>query len=210
MSLRSSSSSSADIDALPLGKLSNITHQGWLYRYSTSSFLKSWKRRFFVISDERLYMFKDNYHGCRHGAVIDLTSFRSVQQVTQPRKTKHGFILRTLRRPSVFEEPTDQPQEMFELELYAESEDSLNEWIGAISKVFVTMDLRSFQSPLSNFDALLQRTANMQPRTGGSILNRMEKSRANAIGHAESSSTLVSPSSTERLTLTPFNNEFSM
>ncbi|KAJ2786131.1 hypothetical protein GGI15_001695 [Coemansia interrupta] len=203
-SIRSSSSMSTDADALPLGKLTNVTHQGWLYRYSTSSFLKTWKRRFFVISDERMYMFKDNYHACRHSSVIDLTAFRSVQQVSNPRKTKYGFVLRTLRRPSVFEEPSGQPQEMFEVELYTETESALNEWLSAISKVFVTMDMRSFQSPLSNFDALLQRAGNTQSRAGGSILNRMDKSR-NVINHATSSSTLVSSGSPDKLTLTPLN-----
>ncbi|KAJ2719153.1 hypothetical protein GGI07_005391 [Coemansia sp. Benny D115] len=181
MSLTSSASSTnTERGALQLGSLTNVTHQGWLYRYSSGSFIKGWKRRYFAISDERLYMFRDANASSHHHAVIDLTTFRSVQQVANPRKTKYGFLLRTLRRPSVFDEPMSGPQEMFELELYAETETQLHQWISAVSKVFVTMDLRSFQSPLSNFDALVHRAGSLQPRAGGSILSRMDKHRAAA------------------------------
>ncbi|KAJ2320063.1 hypothetical protein GGI00_006297, partial [Coemansia sp. RSA 2681] len=85
-----------------------------------------------------------------------------------------------------------QPQEMFELELYTETETGLLEWMSAVSKVFVTMDLRSFQSPVSSFDALVQRAGNLQPRQGGgSILNRMDKRRVDggSLSHSPSSYT---------------------
>ncbi|KAJ2811689.1 hypothetical protein H4S07_001898 [Coemansia furcata] len=208
MSLTSAaSSSSTTCEAVQLGKLTP-THQGWLYRYSSSSFLKSWKRRYYVLADERLYMFKDSSPHSHHHCVIDLTTFRSVQQISNPRKTKYGFLLRTLRRPSVFDDPTAAPQEMFELELYTETETALLEWMSAVSKVFVTMDLRSFQSPVSSFDALVQRAGNLQPRLGGSILNRMDKRRVDggdSLSHSLSSSTLVSASSPVRMTMTPLD-----
>ncbi|KAI7834078.1 hypothetical protein BX661DRAFT_176606 [Kickxella alabastrina] len=197
MSFDSKSSSSKTVcAALTLGKLGNITHKGWLYRYSSSSFLKGWKRRFFAISDERMYVFKENYHDSLHYDVIDLTTFRQVQQISTPRKTKYGFLLRSLRRPSVFDEPTEEMPESFEVELYADTEYALNEWMSAISKVFVTMDLRTIQStPLSSFDALVHRAGLLQPRVGGSILKRMDKHRATtAMDHLQSSSTLVSGS----------------
>ncbi|KAJ2490626.1 hypothetical protein IWW37_003000 [Coemansia sp. RSA 2050] len=200
------SSTSTTCEAVQLCKLAP-THQGWLYRYSASSFLKNWKRRYYVLADERLYMFKDNSPQSHHHCVIDLTTFRSVQQISNPRKTKYGFLLRTLRRPSVFDDPTAGPQEMFELEMYTETETGLLEWMSAISKVFVTMDLRSFQSPVSSFDALVQRAGNLQPRVGGgSILNRMDKRRtegSNSLSNSASSSTLVSNSSPGRMTMTP-------
>ncbi|KAJ2451088.1 hypothetical protein GGF42_004339 [Coemansia sp. RSA 2424] len=207
MSLTSAaSSSSTTCEAVQLCKL-HPTYQGWLYRYSTSSFLKNWKRRYYVLADERLYTFKDNCPSSHHHSVIDLTTFRSVQQISNPRKTKYGFLLRTLRRPSVFDDPAAQPQEMFELELYTETETGLLEWMSAVSKVFVTMDLRSFQSPVSSFDALVQRAGNLQPRQGGgSILNRMDKRRVDgsSLSHSPSSSTLVSSAnSPERMTMTP-------
>ncbi|KAJ1783861.1 hypothetical protein LPJ62_004868 [Coemansia sp. RSA 2167] len=185
------------------------SHRGWLYKYSTSSFFKGWKRRYFVLSDERLYIFKDASATCLHHSVVDLTTFRSVQQISNPRKTKHGLLLRSVRRPSVFDDPSGAAQESFELELYAETETDLNRWIGAISKVFVSMDLRAFQSPLSNFDALVQRAGNLNTRSGGSILNRLDKQRTNeALNYSPSSSTLVSRDSTDRITMTPLG-EFS-
>ncbi|KAJ2456154.1 hypothetical protein EV183_000080 [Coemansia sp. RSA 2336] len=195
-----SSSSRTACETIPLGKL-NATYGGWLYKYSSSSFIKSWKRRYMVLSDERLYVFKDDHPQCTHHSVIDLTTFRSVQQITNPRKTKFGLLLRSMRRPSVFDDPKAAPQELFELELYADSESELNRWISLISKVFVSMDLRAFQSPLTNFDALVQRAANLNARNGGSILNRIDKKRS--LGHSPSSSTLVSRDSTERITMTP-------
>ncbi|KAJ2040510.1 hypothetical protein H4S03_000989 [Coemansia sp. S3946] len=69
------------------------------------------------------------------------------------------------------------------------------------------MDLRSFQSPVSSFDALVQRAGNLQPRQGGSILNRMDKRRAeggNSLSNSPSSSTLVSSSSPGRVAMAPF------
>ncbi|KAJ2357568.1 hypothetical protein IWW50_001978 [Coemansia erecta] len=198
-----SSSARTACEAVLLGQL-NATHSGWLYKYSTSSFFKGWKRRYFVLSDERLYIFKDANSSCAHHSVVDLTTFRSVQQISNPRKTKHGLLLRSMRRPSVFDEPSGQAQELFELELYADTEMQLNRWISAISKVFVSMDLRAFQSPLSNFDALVQRAGNLNTRAGGSILNRLDKSRANGVlSYSPSSSTLVSRESTDRITMTP-------
>ncbi|KAJ2663339.1 hypothetical protein IWW48_001441 [Coemansia sp. RSA 1200] len=207
MSFTSSSSSTRTAcEAVQLCKL-NTTHHGWLYKFSNTSIFKSWKRRYFVLSDERLYVFKDNSPSCHPHAVVDLMSFRSVQKISNPRKTKYGFLLRTLRRPSVFDDPMSQPQELVELELYAETEFALNEWMSAISKVYVTMDLRSFKSPLTNFDALVQRAANLSTRPGGSILNRIEKNRIqnnnDMAAHLNSSSTLVSSASTEPLTMTP-------
>ncbi|KAI9505289.1 hypothetical protein GGI25_003619 [Coemansia spiralis] len=204
MSLTSSSSSTRTAcEAIQLCKL-NATYQGWLYKYSNSSIFKSWKRRYFVLSDERLYIFKDNSPFCNHHAVVDLTTFRSVQKISNPRKTKHGFILRTLRRPSVFDDPAGEPQQLFELELYADDEYALNAWMGVISKLFVTMDLRAFQSPLTNFDALVQRAGNLNTRPGGSILNRLDKRRQNnPLSHSPSSSTLVSSTSTDPITMTP-------
>ncbi|KAJ1796750.1 hypothetical protein LPJ59_003557 [Coemansia sp. RSA 2399] len=208
MSFTSSSSSTRTAcETVQLCKL-DATYQGWLYKFSNASIFKNWKRRYFVLSDERLYVFKDNSPSCHPHAVVDLMSFRSVQKISNPRKTKHGFLLRTLRRPSVFDDPSCRPQELVELELYADSEYTLNEWMSSISKVYVTMDLRSFTSPLTNFDALVQRAGNLSARPGGSILNRIEKTRiqnSNVMGHLHSTSTLVSPESTEPLTLTPLD-----
>ncbi|KAJ2382301.1 hypothetical protein GGI23_007395 [Coemansia sp. RSA 2559] len=208
MSFTSSSSSTRTAcETVQLNKL-DATYQGWLYKFSNTSIFKHWKRRYFVLSDERLYVFKDNSPTCHPHAIVDLMSFRSVQKISNPRKTKHGFLLRTLRRPSVFDDPSCRPQELVELELYADSEYTLNEWMSSISKVYVTMDLRSFTSPLTNFDALVQRAGNLSARPGGSILNRIEKTRiqnSNGMGHLHSTSTLVSPESTEPLTLTPLD-----
>ncbi|PIA19713.1 PH-domain-containing protein [Coemansia reversa NRRL 1564] len=205
MSLHSSSSSSRTAcEAVQLGKL-NSAHQGWLYKYSSTSFLRGWKRRYFVLSDERLYMFKDDHPASYHHGVIDLTTFRSVQKTASPRKCRFGFTLRTMRRPSVFDETTT-PQDVSELELDAENESELNQWLSLISKVFVSMDLRAFQSPLSNFDALVQRAGNLSARPGGSILNRIEKRRdPNHLTHSPSSSTLV-PTDSARITMTPLSD----
>ncbi|KAJ2157132.1 hypothetical protein GGF46_004722 [Coemansia sp. RSA 552] len=204
----SSGSSRTACEAVPLFKLVPV-HQGWLYKYSSGSFLKGWRRRYFVLSDERLYIFKDDSPMCHHHSVIDLTAFRSIQKVSNPRKTRHGFLLRSIRRPSVFDEPNAEPQETFELELYTDSEPELNRWISLISKVFVSMDLRAFQSPLSNFDALVQRAGNISGRPGGSILNRIEKRRQlESPSHSPSSATIV-PESSDRLTLTPLS-EFNL
>ncbi|KAJ2314589.1 hypothetical protein IWW52_000722 [Coemansia sp. RSA 2704] len=201
-----SSSARTACEAVPLGKLGG-SQRGWLYKYSSGSFLKGWKRRYFVLSDERLYIFKDDSAQCMHHAVVDLTTFRSVQQISNPRKTKHGLLLRSVRRPSVFDEPSQGAQEQFELELYAESERELNRWVSEVSKVFVSMDLRAFQSPLSSFDALVQRAGKLNERAGGSILNRLEKQRGHGVlGHSPSSSTLVSRESAERITMTPLGD----
>ncbi|KAJ2802725.1 hypothetical protein H4R20_003167 [Coemansia guatemalensis] len=205
MSLHSSSSSSRTAcEAVQLGKLNSV-HQGWLYKYSSSSFLRGWKRRYFVLSDERLYMFKDDHPASYHSGVVDLTTFRSVQKTAYPRKCRFGFTLRTMRRPSVFDEAATS-QEASELELDAENESDLNQWLSLISKVFVSMDLRAFQSPLSNFDALVQRAGNLSARPGGSILNRIEKRRGpNHLAHSPSSSTLV-PTDSARITMTPLGD----
>ncbi|KAJ1727280.1 hypothetical protein LPJ61_004658, partial [Coemansia biformis] len=142
----------------------------------------------------RLYVFKDCSPAAYPLHVVDLTAFRSVQQVGAPRRTKYGFELRTARRPSVFDRysATDTPLPPGELELYAESESELHQWIGAISTVFMAMDLRTFQSPLSNFDALVMRAGKLGA-PGGSILDRLDRHRAaTSVDRLPSESTLAS------------------
>lgn len=223
MSLTSASSStSTACDAVQLNSLAS-THSGWLYRYSHNSFIKSWKRRYFVLTDERLYMFKENYPTCKHHDVLDLTTFRSVQQISNPRKTRFGFLLRSQRRPSVFDDPNEsKPAGLFELELYADTEAIMSQWISEISKVFVAMDMRTFKSPLTSFDKVVQR-AGQQSGSGSSILSRLEKQRklagngnatstatgTSGLSHNPSASTLITttssspPTTGDQLTLTP-------
>ncbi|KAJ1958572.1 hypothetical protein GGI12_004697 [Dipsacomyces acuminosporus] len=178
----SSSSSSSEITCEPvqLRKL-NTTCEGWLYKLSNNGFMKTWKRRYFVLSDERLYIFKDNYSMSSSHTIIDLTNFRSVQQITNPRKTQFGLVLKSHRRPSVFDDPNDRARENFEVELYSDTQASLRGWLDAISKVLLTMDMRNYATPLSNFDALLQRAGSTQPRKGGSILDRIERHRSSVL-----------------------------
>ncbi|KAI8323871.1 hypothetical protein GQ54DRAFT_87749 [Martensiomyces pterosporus] len=192
MSLSSSSSSSETAcEPVQLRKLST-TCEGWLYKQSSSSFMKAWRRRYFVLSDERLYIFKDNFGDATSHTIIDLANFKSVQQIANPRKTRHGMVLKSHRRPSVFDDPSNTAKENFEIELYSETAAGLNGWLDAISKLFVTMDMRTFATPLSNFDALLQRAGSMQPRKGGSILHRIDQHRSSQLSHSPSSTTLVS------------------
>ncbi|KAJ2715269.1 hypothetical protein H4R19_001295 [Coemansia spiralis] len=168
-------------------------HHGWLYQRASGSLLRGWRRRLVVLCDERLYIFKDAASASCPLATVDLTAFRSVQQVAAPRRTKYGFVLRTARRPSAFDTQTPGslplPPPAGELELYAESEAELQQWIGAVSAVFLAMDLRAFQSPLSSFDALVHRAGKISG-PGGSILTRLDRHRGS---RSPSVSTLTPP-----------------
>ncbi|KAJ2762321.1 hypothetical protein IWQ57_005828 [Coemansia nantahalensis] len=179
LSLHSSASSGRMAgEAIRLDRLAASYH-GWLYQRASGSLLRGWRRRFVVLSDERLYIFRDAAAAGYPVSVVDLTAFRSVQRASAPRRTKHGLVLRTARRPSVFDShPAAHapPPAAGELELYADCEVELQQWIGAVSAVFVSMDMRAFQSPLSSFDALVHRAGKLGA-PGGSILNRLERQR---------------------------------
>ncbi|KAJ1950608.1 hypothetical protein FBU59_000594 [Linderina macrospora] len=199
----SSLSSEGSCPPVQLRKL-QATHEGWLYKQSTSSFMRTWKRRYVVLSDERLYIFKESFDSTSTTSVVALSNFRSVRRVTNTRKTPYGMVLMTHRRSSVFDDPTDEVKENFELELYAESEAQLNNWLEIISKILVNMDMRSFVSPLTSFDALLQRAGNMQ-NPMSSVRSQIAQNRA-TLSQSPSTATLVSNGSMDAKAITPPNS----
>ncbi|KAJ2763338.1 hypothetical protein IWQ56_004859, partial [Coemansia nantahalensis] len=169
-------------ETVRLGKLP-VTQHGWLYQRGSGSFLRGWRHRLVVLSDERLYIFKDAaIAGCPVSA-IDLSAFQLVQRAAAPGRTKFGFVLRSERPPSVFgghvpmvPPPPKKQQPSEDLELYADTEAELEQWISALTDVLVPADVHEFQSPLSSFDAAVNRVGKSSAPSG-SILTRLERQR---------------------------------
>ncbi|KAK8829672.1 hypothetical protein WA556_005588 [Blastocystis sp. ATCC 50177/Nand II] len=98
--------------------LSHPQFSGYLTK--RSSWLKEWRRRYFVLKGDKLY-FAKNVNVPPHG-VIDLSQCQTVKGADDQTHKKHSIEVATSKESFY---------------MYAESEKDKNEWIGAIGRALV-------------------------------------------------------------------------
>uniref|UniRef100_A0A7S3LD69 PH domain-containing protein n=1 Tax=Amphora coffeiformis TaxID=265554 RepID=A0A7S3LD69_9STRA len=103
-------------------------YEGWLTKQST--WLKEWRRRYFILKGSKLFYCKNEYSG-PHG-MIDLASCTTVKSADLKSKKRHSLEIST---------PETQ------ILLYADSEVAKDDWIGRVGKAIVRCSRTYYQQP---------------------------------------------------------------
>ncbi|KAJ1904116.1 hypothetical protein IWQ60_012489, partial [Tieghemiomyces parasiticus] len=113
---------------LRLDAVEDVEHCGWLYKHS-SGFGKSWVKRWFVLAEDRLLVFRSNKPAEVSRAVVDVTQYNHVAHDPTFAKSPYALVLaHTPDRPH-FNAARNALKPLF---LYAESRTGLDDWVDAL------------------------------------------------------------------------------
>ena len=96
----------------------NPSTEGWMTKQS--SWLKDWRRRYFILKGKNLFFAKNEY-SCPHG-MIDLSTCQTVKSAELKAGKKNAIEVSTAETTFY---------------MYADSEKEKDEWIGAIGRSIV-------------------------------------------------------------------------
>ncbi|KAI2506314.1 hypothetical protein MHU86_8144 [Fragilaria crotonensis] len=119
-------------------------YEGWLTKQS--SWLKDWRRRYFILKGSKLFFAKTDY-SAPHG-MIDLSQCTTVKSADLKSKKRNSFEIST-------------PETTFLM--YADTEKEKDDWIGSVGKSIVRCSNTYYRTPATNSNA--QDGSSQQPQT---------------------------------------------
>jgi hypothetical protein len=128
----------------------NVEKHGWLYKWSSSGLIRTWKRRYAVIKGNHIFYFKNVKDDEPVAGVINLDDYYAVWHESNNKQSRHCFRLAARREP--VSKAAGILQRNKDIQFYVDDVEEMRNWMNAIQRHLPRNESNILDSVLSRLD----------------------------------------------------------